>query len=100
VSGVNWLGDRQPFEPSFFNFFEKKNQPENHVDPQVINDIAHVVRYEFWQNPFTYFDLATYSELASQAHAHSVQDDDDVAVAHVNDDPYAELATEKGEDSL
>ena len=67
VSGVTWLsGNRKAWEPSFFNYFEKKTSPEHHIDVHTVNDISHVLRYELWANPFTYHDLATFSEIAAQ----------------------------------
>jgi len=84
VSGVSWLsGNRKPWEPSFFNFFEKRTSPEHHIDRHTVNDIAHVLRYEVWANPFTYHDLPTFAELAAQQHAYDAYNpSDDGEPAH------------------
>jgi len=63
ASGVNWLEGKAPVEPSFFNFFEN-NIPDTRGKSQehIKHEIAHVFRYEFWQNPFTYYDQPTYHD--------------------------------------
>jgi hypothetical protein len=66
ASGVNWLGDNFPATPSFFSFFDQR---EPRMDPQAVSDLTHVLRYEFFQNPFTYHDIPTFDELAAQHHA-------------------------------
>ena len=70
VSGVSWLPGMQPtYEGgSFFNFFEIKDHNPNHqLDDHMLNEISHVFRYEFWVNPFTYYDMPSYADYASQA---------------------------------
>lgn len=70
VSGVSWLPGMQPSYQggSFFNFFEKReHSPLYQIDDHTLNEIFHVFRYEFWINPFTYFDMPSYADYASQA---------------------------------
>lgn len=67
TSGVHWMAGKEPAEPSFFSFFEDPAaRPEQKLDMHVLNDIAHVVRYEFFPNPFTYHDLPNYNDYVNQ----------------------------------
>jgi hypothetical protein len=66
VSGVEWLGGNRPAGNTFFGYFEPEGAA---MEPQTINDVTHVLRYEFYQNPFTYYDIPTYDEIAAQHHA-------------------------------
>lgn len=59
MSGITWTDGSVPSGPSFFNFFEAKNVRPEMMDGHLFNDIAHVFRYEFWPNPFSYYDLPT-----------------------------------------
>lgn len=61
---VDWVGEAKPTGLSFFSFFDANAQ--NKLDPQTISDITHVLRYELHQNPFTFYDLPTIDEIASQ----------------------------------
>lgn len=63
VSGIKWTAGKQPSEPSFFNFFENKGTHTFFLDENQMADIAHVIRYEFWPNPFTYHDLPNYDDF-------------------------------------
>jgi hypothetical protein len=66
VSGVEWLGGNRPEGNTFFGYFESEGEA---MDAQTINDVTHVMRYEFYQNPFTYYDIPTYDEIAAEHHA-------------------------------
>jgi hypothetical protein len=66
VSGVEWLGDNRPAMQTFFSYFDNKDP---RWDDMTVNDITHVLQYEFYQNPFTYHDIPTFDELAAEHHA-------------------------------
>eukprot|EP00388_Colpodella_angusta_P044746 GDKK01063885.1.p1 GENE.GDKK01063885.1~~GDKK01063885.1.p1 ORF type:complete len:244 (+),score=26.23 GDKK01063885.1:1-732(+) len=63
-SGVDWMMGKAPTEASFFNFFEH-NIPDTRVrmEDHIKHEIAHVFRYEFWQNPFTYYDQPNFYDF-------------------------------------
>jgi len=83
---IDWVGDSKPTGLSFFSYFDSKADPA--LDPQTISDITHVLRYELYQNPFTFYDLPTIDELASQ------QIDDD-AGAYEDQQPADDSASEE-----
>lgn len=65
VSGINWLEGKAPLQASFFNFFESGGmvgETRGRLQDHTRHEIAHVFRYEFWQNPFTYYDQPTYHD--------------------------------------
>ena len=62
ASGITWRTGAVPTEQSFFNFFENTHRSK-WLPSHFYNDIAHVIKFEFWPNPFTYFDLPEYERF-------------------------------------
>lgn len=72
LSGVNWHSGQSPQEPSIFNFFEPSNlrPEENKLSTHLGHEIGHVFRYEFWANPFTYFDQPSFQNWNQEGYSH------------------------------
>ena len=68
---MSWLGDNAPTVPTFFSYFDDKAVA---LDHQTITDLTHVLRYEIFANPFTYYDLPTFDEMAAQHEAMNAED--------------------------
>lgn len=73
TSGVTWLADQRPqTTASFFQFFEKPNHHSQDgssghlINAHRVLDIAHLLRYEILANPFTYYDIPTYADIAAE----------------------------------
>lgn len=74
VSGVQWIKGREPVGLSFFNFFEKPKASQTEagvdvstpatLDPHTIAEMTHVLRYELWPNPFSFYD----NHVAGEGH--------------------------------
>lgn len=96
VSGVEWLGDNKPTMATLFSFFDKEGPK---LDPQVVTDITHVMRYEFFQNPFTYHDIPTFDELAAREQAEADLDHPEEGMATADDFPLQEVG-EPGDEAV
>lgn len=73
VSGVQWMDGRAPVHASFFNFFERSDsigEGRDRSHEHLRHEISHVFRYEFWQNPFTYYDQPTYHDYQHLSEEH------------------------------
>lgn len=79
VSGIQWLGGKKPQGASFFNFFEEAGGHGEQLLEHIYNDMAHVMRYEFWPNPFSYYDLPTNERFAAEHANHHYQAELDAA---------------------
>jgi template-activating factor I len=64
TSAVKWNAGKKPTGPSFFNSFETK--ATGGLSNQEVHDIAHVLRYEFYANPFVYYDVHDEPEKPSE----------------------------------
>ena len=69
VSGVSWKHLQRPTHASLFQFFERPGDNVaggRHLDIHRVLDVAHLLRYEIFANPFTYYDIPTYADLAAE----------------------------------
>lgn len=82
-SGVHWMTDKAPAEASFFNFFENDiPDTRGRLEDHIKHEISHVFRYEFWQNPFTYYDQPSfydYQHLSEEDYARYQEAERDAA---------------------
>jgi hypothetical protein len=93
MSGVTWQAQQQPESATFFHFFEKPSAARGAVlDLHRVLDIAHLLRYEMYVNPFTYYDVKTHEELMAEEASRRDEMEEDARRAEAEMAQYQETS--------